>query len=346
VGRSLQRLSAFSELQASLLPARWLPWWIHGIETDLAGRYTASSLANESNFAPTGAIKVDFGGASRSARPMRPPIVSYPLSSAASRDTSTGAGPGWWFRRTLFDPKRGNQEEMIEASDAINPTWNPRPRSPSPSGVLFERGKVQHFRASLEFVDTVTSGEQVYLDAQQVVDLESLFPQRVIGRRAAPGTPTASGITDRSSREISTWPGATRTNWTASVDYTWTKCLGGAFEAYCRLIDFQRYDVEVLPTSPPVDELNAPRTGSSPASSSSADEFRGGLVEPRVRLRDRRALLPFRILPEDEWATQGSDEVDPYWQFDAYLQGDLGRWLPWKSHPLRPAGADQGRQSL
>jgi hypothetical protein len=38
-----------------------------------------------------------------------------------------------------------------------------------------------------------------------------------------------------------------------------------------------------------------------------------------------------RVLPELEWAAQGSDRVDPFWQFDAYLQGDLGRLLPWKS---------------
>ena len=38
-----------------------------------------------------------------------------------------------------------------------------------------------------------------------------------------------------------------------------------------------------------------------------------------------------RILPEQEWAAQGSDHVEPFWQFDGYLQGDLGRWIPWKS---------------
>src|ERR1017187_4772476 len=45
-GRTLQRISAFGELQAPLLPAKWLPRWITGIETDLAARYTASDIAN------------------------------------------------------------------------------------------------------------------------------------------------------------------------------------------------------------------------------------------------------------------------------------------------------------
>ena len=38
-----------------------------------------------------------------------------------------------------------------------------------------------------------------------------------------------------------------------------------------------------------------------------------------------------RILPEIEWASQGSDQVNPYWQFDGFIQGDIGRWLPWRS---------------
>ena len=38
-----------------------------------------------------------------------------------------------------------------------------------------------------------------------------------------------------------------------------------------------------------------------------------------------------RILPQDEWEAQGSDQVDPYWQFDGFVQADLGHWLPWTS---------------
>jgi iron complex outermembrane recepter protein len=38
-----------------------------------------------------------------------------------------------------------------------------------------------------------------------------------------------------------------------------------------------------------------------------------------------------RILPLAQQADQGSDRIDPFWQFDAYLQSDLTRWLPWKN---------------
>jgi len=116
---------------------------------------------------------------------------------------------------------------------------------------------------------------------------------------------------------------------TAAVDYTWSKCLGGAFEAYCRLIDFQRYDLEVLPTSPPVDELRAP-DGTVPVLKLRMN-FGAGWSNHAYGFGVDGHYYHSRILPEDEWAAQGSDEVDPYWQFDGYLQGDLGRWLPWKS---------------
>ena len=57
VGRSLVRVSVFGEIQAPMLPARWLPHWIRKVETDLAARYTASKSGERANLAPTGAPK-------------------------------------------------------------------------------------------------------------------------------------------------------------------------------------------------------------------------------------------------------------------------------------------------
>jgi hypothetical protein len=37
-----------------------------------------------------------------------------------------------------------------------------------------------------------------------------------------------------------------------------------------------------------------------------------------------------RVLPAAEWAGQGQDRIRPFWQFDAFVQSDLTRWLPWK----------------
>jgi iron complex outermembrane receptor protein len=96
------------------------------------------------------------------------------------------------------------------------------------------------------------------------------------------------------------------------------------------MIYFERYSVEGLPTSPPVDELDLP------------DGLSNGVLRQRVNFGVGWSNHAFgfgldghyfhaRVLPEDEWPAQGSDQVAPYWQYDAYLQGDIGRWLPWKS---------------
>ena len=37
------------------------------------------------------------------------------------------------------------------------------------------------------------------------------------------------------------------------------------------------------------------------------------------------------MLPRFEWFSQRSDRIDRYWQFDAFVQAELGRWLPWQS---------------
>ncbi len=60
-------------------------------------------------------------------------------------------------------------------------------------GLIYQAGIVNHFRASLDFLNTVTSGEQVYLSTNSVVDLESVFPSRVIRAPAAPGDPYGVG---------------------------------------------------------------------------------------------------------------------------------------------------------
>src|SRR6185369_15007639 len=42
---------------------------------------------------------------------------------------------------------------------------------------------------------------------------------------------------------------------------------------------------------------------------------------------DGRYYSP-RVLPVSQWAAQGHDRIRPAWQFDAYVECDLGRFLP------------------
>jgi iron complex outermembrane recepter protein len=330
VGRSLQRISGFGEIQAPLVPARWLPSWLRGVDADLATRYTASDLSNEAGWSPTAAIKVDFAGGLSlrgtyaTSNTFPPPVFSRDLLSSVS---STSAG-GAVVPTMLFDPLR-QQEELVQAGDATNDIV-PEAAVTQSVGILFNRGTVHRFRASVDFVDTVTSGEEIYLAAQQVVDLENLFPQRVIRAPAAPGDPGGVGVITSVLTGNFNLAWRHSYEWNTALDYAWTDCLGGTLEAYCRWIYFQRYDVEEFPTSVPVDELSHP-DGETPGLLRNRMNFGAGWSDRAYGFGVDGHYFSSRILPEVEQAAQGSNQVDPYWQFDAYLQSDLGRWLPWKT---------------
>lgn len=328
VGRSLQRVSVFGEVQAPFVPSRWLRPWIRDIETDLAVRYTASDLANEANYAPTGAIKIDFPegfslrGTYATANRFPPPY----FSSLEETSISTG-GSGAVVGEQIFDPKL-QQYETVEASDATNPNLVPEAAVTQTAGLLFERGTVHRVRLAVDFINTVTSGEEQYLDATQVVDLENLFPERVIRAPAGPGEPVGP-ITGVLTGNFSlAWRHSYE--WSNSADYAWTECFGGTLEAYCRWIHFQRYDLKLLPNSPVVDELRAP-DGTTPGLLKDRMNFGAGWSDRKIGFGVDGHYFHSRILPEVEWASQGGDQVDPFWQFDTYLQSDIGRWLPWKS---------------
>ncbi len=330
VGRSLQRISGFGEIQAPLVPLKWLPFWLRGVDADLATRYTASDLANEAGWAPTVALKLDFAGGLSlrgtyaTSNTFPPPFFSRDVAASVS---STSAG-GVETPTRVFDPVL-QQYELVEAGDATN-NLVPEAAVTQSVGILFNRGTVHRFRASVDFVDTVTTGEEVYLQAQQVVDLEGIFPQRVIRAPAAPGTPDQAGVITSVLTGNFNLAWRHSYEWNTALDYAWTDCFGGTLEAYCRWIYFQRYDVEGLPSSAPVDELRHP-DGETPGLLRNRTNFGASWSNRNYAFGVDGHYFNSRVLPENEWAAQGSDQVDPYWQFDAYLQSDLGRWLPWKT---------------
>lgn len=331
LGRSLIRFSVFSEAQAPVLPARWLPTWILKVETDVSARYTASNRANEANFAPTGALKVDFAGG-LSLRATYATSNRFPPDFFSHLETSAGAqigGIGQSYGQEIYDPLRGGEAETVQASDTVNPNLQPEAAVTQTLGAIFQRGSVHRFRLSVDYVDTNTSGENVYLDAQQVVDLESLFPDRVARAPAAPGDPYQVGVV--TSVLTGNFNAAWRRsqNWNTSFDYAWTQCRGGTLEAYCRWVYYQSYLLEVLPGTPVVNELSHP-DGSTPGLLRQRMNFGASWFGKRFGYGVDGHYFHSRILPEDEWADQGSDRVDPYWQFDAFVQADLAKWLPWK----------------
>ncbi len=328
-GRILQRYSVFGELQAPLLPPRRLPRWLRKIETDVAVRYVAADTGKEAYVAPTGGLKVDLVGGF-SLRGSFTVSNRYPtpyMSKQAAAPSDLGSGEVSYA--SITDPLR-NQSYYVLAREAINPDLRPESAATQTAGVIFQRGKDHRFRVAVDFVDTRKTNELIFLEAQPLMDLESLFPGRVIRGPLQPGDehtvgPVISLLTGRinAARRHSQ-------NWNATLDYAWAKCLGGTLGLYGRLVWFQRFDRKVFPDSPVVDELRQP------------DGWVTGLLRYRANFGADWSGKDYgfgldghyfgsRILPALEWPSQGSDRIERCWQFDTYLQSDLGRWLPWQS---------------
>jgi len=328
-GRTLDRYSFFGELQAPLLPARWLPGWIRGIETDLGARYVAADTGAEANLAPAGGVKIDFvhGLALRGsiATANRFPTPYMGSRTRLSDDPTPGAGPIEY--PTIYDARR-QQSYTVATREAPNLGLRPESALTRTFGFIAEAGQVHHFRAALDYVTTEKVNEQVLLSAQTAADLEDLWPARVVRTPPAAGdlhdvgpiTSITTGLVNVAWRRSE--------NWNLTLDYAWTGCLGGTLELYGRWIGYQRYERQVLPTSPVIDELRQP---DGTAAGLLAQRAGGGAdwSNRTFGLGLNGRYYGARLLPVAERAAQGGDRVAPFWQFDVYAQCELRRLFPW-----------------
>jgi hypothetical protein len=330
-GRAIQRFSFFGELQAPLVPARRLPAWLHNVELDAAARYVAADTAAEANLAPAGGLKLDFAGG-LTARASYSQANKFP--SPILSKLSVGAGPGGGGipgdTVEIYDPVRNERYTMQEMQE-VNPNLRTEASATTTLGLIFQRGKKHRFRAALDFVDTQKANELVAIDdAQKVLAVETLFPGRVTRAPLAAGDTHAAGrVTSVLTGEVNAASRHSQ-NWSLSLDYAWTGVLGGTLETYARGVWFQRYQRQALPGSPMVDELRDP------------DGFASSVIKYRANFGAGWSTRDYgfgldghyfhsRLLPLAERADQGDKQIRPYWQFDAYVQSDLNRWLPWKT---------------
>ncbi|ACB75644.1 TonB-dependent receptor plug [Opitutus terrae PB90-1] len=330
-GRTLQRLSGFGELQAPLLPARWLPRAVRGLDFDLAARYTIADTTQETNLAPTGGLKIGFRGgwalrgSIATTNRLPTPFMSQKARDAGLRTSSVGAAQ----YVPIYDPLRG-ERYGIRASDAVNPNLRPESAMTRTVGVIYERGGVHRVRAATDFVDTQKSGELIYLDAQNVLNLEPLFPERVVrAPLEADDTHTAGYVTQvlRGNFNLA-WRHSQNVN--ASFDYAWTACRGGTLDLYWRWVALRRYDRQLLPHSRTIDALHEPDSA-SPELLPNRMNFGGGWPNRSYGFRLDGRFFDARTLPSTEWRSQGASEIEPYYQFDASVQKELAGWWPWRS---------------
>lgn len=333
IGRTLERYSFFTELQASLLPKSWLPRWVRSLDSDLAVRYIASNQDNEVAVAPTFAFKAQFPGglAFRGSISTSSRFPTPRMSRTGLPPTQAGTivGP---YHKDVFDPVQ-KESYRVQEEAIINPELIPEETLTQTAGLVFRHGKTHRFRASIDFVDTSKTGEVVDLDVQDILNLEHLFPERVIRYPIAPNNPD-SGLVESVVTGAINAQWRRSHHWSTSLDYAWTECLGGTLEFYGRLLYFSNYQRLLVPRANVVDEINAPEGGSNNLLKYRA-KFGAGWSNRHHGFGVDGHYFHSRILPFTERESHGRDRISPYWQFDAFVQSEVGRWLPWAPDGLR-----------
>ena len=327
-GRTIQRLSVFGEVRGPLVPAAWLPRALSALEADMAVRYVSADTAKETNVAPTFGLKVGFA----SGVTVRGSVTTSNRFPTPAMSRPVRGGPGGTGGLTsITDPVRG-ESYLIQADVAVDPNLNAEAAVTQTAGIVFQRGTIHRIRASLDYADTRKTNELGWIEtAQDLIFLEPSFPDRITRAPLAPGDPHSVGRITSALFGAVNFAFRHSQNWNAALDYSWTKFRGGSLELYGRFAYFQSYNVKLFPTSPVVDELDSPDglTGSSVLRYRA--NFGAGWSNSQFGFGLDGHYFHSRMLPGPQWSGQGSDRIKPYWQFDAYLQRDLTRWLPWKA---------------
>lgn len=323
-GRTLERVSGFGEVQAPLLPRSLLPTWLRSADVDIAGRYIAADSSNESNFAPTVGLKLGFSNGvslrasvSTSSRFPNPQMAHPPIRGPVGDGLDLAL---------IQDPRRRNDSYEVAYQELINFDLRAEDATTSSLGLIFERGTRHHIRASLDYFDTRKANESIVIEPQTALYLEPIWPERVRRAPPAPGESVGRVISVSTGRVNAAWRHSQ--NWNAMLSYENDDVFGGAFDAYARWVYFQRFDLQLMPTEPVVDQLDSP-DGSVP-----------GLLRHRVNFgaawNNRVFGLGFdgryyhsRVLPQDERRLQRNGQIDPHIQFDVYAHTDVRQWLRW-----------------
>ncbi|HEX2862681.1 MAG TPA: hypothetical protein VHN79_13625, partial [Lacunisphaera sp.] len=192
------------------------------------------------------------------------------------------------------------------------------------AGLLWQQGKDHRVRVSIDFSDTTKTNEIIELAAQEILNLEANYPDRI-----QRNTPMPSGPNRVTTVLVGPANAARRhsQNWSIAGDYSWRGPAGGTVELRSRWVWFQRYERQLEPGGPMVDELDDP------------DTVALGLLRHRLMFSAgwSNAAHGFgvdthyfgaRMLPQVERPVQGSDRIKSYWQLDAYVRSDVTRWLP------------------
>ncbi len=329
--RTNEDWAAFAELRAPLVPQSWLPKAVRAVEGDLGWRYSGSDTYKKSPNPPTLGFKVTLaaglslrGSYTSSFKPPLP-LMSVPVTDPVPTST------------TITDPKRGGERTTILQDRSPNPNLVPEEGTTRTFGLVFQRGRIHQLRASVDYFDTEKVNELSSLSAATLIPLEDYFPDRVVRSAPTPGDTYSVGRVTLIRGGYINIAGTRAKTWSGQARYAWTDCFRGTLELLARTSWFQSFTTQILPTSPVVENIgnpNAPLFGHLKYRSSFGAAWSNRTWGFGADGRYYHSV----VLPSYAWVRQGADRVDRYWEFDAYVHGELTRWLPWKGDRYRLRG--------
>lgn len=323
-GRTLERVSAFTELQAPLVPRTWLPDWIDAIETDLAARFIVADSAAETNLAPTLGLKFALanGLTLRGSFTTSNRFPTPYMSSRVGNGVDVGTGLTYV---TIFDPRR-NESYDVDQREVRNLGLSSENAVTQTAGVIFERGERNRIRVALDFFDTRKTNEITGLGPTELMNLEAYFPELVVRAAPLPGDPNPIGRVTQVRTTSLNLARRHSQNWMGTFDYARRDVFGGTFDLRGRLVYFPRYERQIVAGAPTINEIQHP-SGSAPGLLEYRATFGGGWSNRNLGFGLDGQYFHSRRLPEAEWAGQGARTIDPFWQTDLYFQADLAHWL-------------------
>ncbi|MBL8268642.1 TonB-dependent receptor domain-containing protein, partial [Steroidobacter sp.] len=157
---------------------------------------------------------------------------------------------------TIVDPRRGNALTDIHPIRGGNPDIEPQGSKNWNLGLVFEPAAVSGLRASLEWFKLEQDNVIVTPTVQQMVDLESQFPGRIVRAAPAPGQ-TVGAITEVNATLINANKGETA-GLDATLEYRLKTDAFGTFSFFAmgtRVLEYKIQNTIAAPLENIVNEL-------------------------------------------------------------------------------------------
>jgi outer membrane receptor protein involved in Fe transport len=247
VGRSQSTVSLYAEVQVPVIaPASQIPA-VRQLDLQLAGRSERYSVGTgTSNYSISSAgvrsvATLTSGRASYSStnptagfryKPVEGLMLraSYSTGFLAPTYTQLAAPVLSTFPSTVTDPKRGGASTPIYTLSGGNPNVTPEKSESWAAGIVFEPAAVKGLRFDLEWYKISKQNMISSLSAQDIVDNESVYPDRVIRNAAVAGDSYSVGTISQVNTSTLNLTRMETSGFDLSVNYRRETSNWGAFD--------------------------------------------------------------------------------------------------------------------